>query len=63
MVKKRDAVLQVYVTSEEKALIEEAARIAGLSAAAFARMLVLDALRTESRASSDRSSSLNEVPF
>jgi hypothetical protein len=41
MVKKRDAVIQVYVTPEEKERIEKRAAAVGLSAAAHARALLL----------------------
>lgn len=41
MVKKRDAVLQVYVTPDEKAQIEAAAVAVGLSAAAYLRSLAI----------------------
>jgi len=44
MIKKRDAVLQVYVTPEEKELTEKAAQATGLPAAAYVRMLLLNAL-------------------
>jgi len=41
MTVKRDAVIQVYVSQEEKTLIEEAAAHDGLSAAAYARQVLL----------------------
>jgi hypothetical protein len=54
MIKKRDAVLQVYVTPEEKASIEQVAQESGLSAAAYARMILLDAIKLDVKTAQDK---------
>lgn len=51
MVKRRESVVQVYVTQEEKALIEAAATRKGLSVAAFVRQLVLETVAEPPRVS------------
>jgi hypothetical protein len=54
MVKKRDAVLQVYVTPEEKTQIEAIAASLGLSAAAYLRSLALAEVAKASEPASEK---------